>query len=199
MDRFARTIIGYHGCRQGPSAAFAQHLLAGETEVRDWQPSDNEYDWLGDGIYFWEHGPERARDWAGPDGVVVGAVIQLGNCLDLTDVAATQLLSEQFEQIDRSYRELKKPLPTNLGGQGGLRKLDCLVINELITTLASPMGETVPPLRIQTVRGAFEEGKEAFAGSMIKIQTHIQIAVRDHSCILGVFRPNLDRKQRSSP
>ena len=24
------------------------------------QPSENDYDWLGRGIYFWEHGPQRA-------------------------------------------------------------------------------------------------------------------------------------------
>ena len=41
----------------------------------------------------------------------------------------------------------------------------------------------------QTVRAAFEEGEPAFAGSMIRRETHIQIAVRDPRCILGVFRP----------
>jgi hypothetical protein len=44
--------------------------------------------------------------------------------------------------------------------------------------------------RYQTIRGPFEEGPEAFAGSMLKMETHIQIAVRDPDCILGVFRPN---------
>ena len=44
----------------------------------------------------------------------------------------------------------------------------------------------------QTVRSAFEEGEPAFPGSLIRTQTHIQIAVRDHWCIIGVFRPNFD-------
>ena len=43
----------------------------------------------------------------------------------------------------------------------------------------------------QTVRCPFEEGDDAFPGSMLKTQTHIQISVRDPSRILGVFRPNI--------
>jgi hypothetical protein len=64
----------------------------GEVGVEEWKQCDNEYDWLGNGIYFWEHSPERARRWAGADGIVIGAVIQLGNCLDLTDLRYTGLL-----------------------------------------------------------------------------------------------------------
>ena len=26
--------------------------------------SENDYDWLGSGIYFWEEGPKRALEWA---------------------------------------------------------------------------------------------------------------------------------------
>jgi hypothetical protein len=54
--------------------------------------SENDYDWLGTGIYFWEFGPDRAMAWAEelhgryPKRVtkpaVLGAVIQLGTCLD---------------------------------------------------------------------------------------------------------------------
>ena len=39
---------------------------------------------------------------------------------------------------------------------------------------------------------AFEEGKAAFTGSMIREETHIQVAVRNPRCILGVFRPMID-------
>ncbi len=60
----------------------------------------NNYDWLGQGIYFWEHGVTRARQFAEEkrergelkDPVVVGAYLQLGRCLDLTDVWATRLV-----------------------------------------------------------------------------------------------------------
>ena len=56
MDRFARTVLGYHGC----DPAFAEKLLSGEVPINDWKPSTNDYDWLGHGIYFWEYAPERA-------------------------------------------------------------------------------------------------------------------------------------------
>jgi hypothetical protein len=89
VDRFARTILGYHGC----DPAFADTILSGELSIDDWKPSTNDYDWLGHGIYFWEYAPERALNWTNrpnvPGGGVIGAIIQLGNCLDLTDIKDT--------------------------------------------------------------------------------------------------------------
>ena len=41
----------------------------------------------------------------------------------------------------------------------------------------------------QTVRRGFEEGAPVHDGMLITMESHIQIAVRDPSCILGVFRP----------
>src|SRR5829696_1824152 len=75
MDRFARVVLGYHGSEP----EFAEALLRGEVGVDQWNLSENPYDWLGKGIYFWEYAPERARDWA-KDKAVIGAVIQLGVC-----------------------------------------------------------------------------------------------------------------------
>jgi hypothetical protein len=60
MNRFARIIVGYHGC----SEKFARNILVGKQPIADWKPSDNKWDWLGRGIYFWEHSPERALRWA---------------------------------------------------------------------------------------------------------------------------------------
>jgi hypothetical protein len=40
-----------------------------------------------------------------------------------------------------------------------------------------------------TVRGVFVEGLPAFAGSEIYRKTHIQIAVRNESCIKAIFLP----------
>ena len=77
MERFARIILGYQGAKAGEAAEFARKLLLGDVAVDEWKPSENEFDWLGHGIYFWEHSPERARRWAGADGIVIGAVIQL--------------------------------------------------------------------------------------------------------------------------
>jgi hypothetical protein len=180
LDRFARIILAYHGAKAGEPAQFAKRLLLGEVRIDEWKPSENEFDWLGHGIYFWEHSPERARRWAGADGIVIGAVIQLGNCLDLTDLRYTELLALSFADLVKDYGEKGLSLPQNSGRELKNRKLDCLVINKLDTAAAG---------RVQTVRGAFEEGDEAFPGAALKKETHIQVAVRDPQCILGVFRP----------
>jgi hypothetical protein len=183
-------VLGYHGAKVGEAADYAKALLLGEVGVEQWKPSENEYDWLGHGIYFWEHSPERASRWAGTDGIVIGAVIQLGACLDLTDLRYTELLIDSYHALETSYRKKNLELPQNSGRELKLRERDCLVINHLAATMSE---------QIQTVRGAFEEGSEAFPGAALKMETHIQIAVRDRRCILGIFRPTaVDEKESGS-
>jgi len=192
LDRFARTVLGYHGCNTLESVDFARRLLDGSVQIAQWQPSTNDYDWLGQGVYFWEYAPDRAREWAGPNGAVVGCVIQLGRCFDLTNSAYTQLLRASYEYVARVYKARGLELPKNEGRDLKLRKLDCLVINSFMVAMdneAAGGGQDV--FRYQTIRCPFEEGDEVYPGSMLKTQTHIQIAVRDPSCILGVFRPNI--------
>lgn len=157
--------------------------------MEEWIFSDNEYDWIGQGIYFWEYGPRRALQWAGDDGVVVGAIIQLGRCFDLTDPGYTDILRATYQSIEELYIGRGSQMPTNTRASGFRRDLDCLVVNnaiDVVNDIDRERGESP----FQTVRSAFEEGEAAFAGSMIKTQTHIQIAVRDTKCILGTFRPN---------
>jgi hypothetical protein len=47
----------------------------------------------------------------------------------------------------------------------------------------------------QTIRGVFTEGDPAFEESRIFAKTHIQIAVRDPSVILGFFLPSYTSSQ----
>jgi hypothetical protein len=181
VDRFARVVLGYHGC----DADFADSILSGETSVRDWRESRNRYDWLGHGIYFWEHAPERALEWAAvrEKRGVIGAVIQLGVCLDFTDVRYTSALNGFYKNLKESYAAAGRDLPPN--GRGN-RVLDCLVINELVRQT---------DVGFQTVRSPFLEGPPAFPRSGIRKQSHIQVAVVDRSCILGVFRPNIENRK----
>ena len=107
-DRFTRPIYGYHGCTH----ALADELILGSRSISGWPPSRNEHDWLGHGIYFWEHGPQRAHEWSlqnGRDGGVLGAHIQLGRCLDLTDTRYVDLLAEAYEAAKGFYEGLKLP------------------------------------------------------------------------------------------
>jgi hypothetical protein len=186
VNAFARIVVGYHGCLK----PFADRVLSGELPVSEWQPSKNPYDWLGHGIYFWEHGPARARRWAeekaakdGGEPAVIGALIQLGDCLDLTDEQNTANLTVAYNLVKSSYDAAGKALPINRGPDGDLkgRKLDCLIINYYL--------QEVSEMEYQTVRGVFREGAAVFDGSMIYRETHVQVAVVDPACILGVFHP----------
>ena len=188
MDRFARHVLGYHGCE----AAFARKLLDGSVPIDEWNPSTNQYDWLGHGIYFWEHSPWRAARWAkercasmGVETAVVGAVIQLGRCFDLLNEQITGLLADEYNLLAKDFADENLPLPKNCGPNGGKRDLDCLVINDCLSRLRAQGNEH------DTVRGAFSEGSDVYPGSGFTRETHIQIAVKKSACILGVFRPNL--------
>jgi hypothetical protein len=188
MERFARTIIGYHGCTQ----SLAQQLLLGHLPIERWQPSENEWDWLGHGVYFWEHSPQRAARWArekyeprGEPAAVIGAVIQLGRCFDPMDESITKILANGYIDLTQSYEQAGRRLPVNRGPEGKRRNLDCLVINDCLDRLK---GQAI---EYDTVRGAFTEGKSAYPGAGFAGETHIQVAVRNVDCILGVFQPKL--------
>src|SRR5437764_8072019 len=116
MERFARIIVGYHGC----SEALARNLLLGKQSIGDWKPSENKWDWLGKGIYFWEHSPERALRWAQEryrgrraEPAVLGAVVQLGQCFDLTDEGLAGVLEESFTELSKAFEAAGLELPTN--------------------------------------------------------------------------------------
>ncbi|PWU17914.1 MAG: hypothetical protein C5B50_10330 [Verrucomicrobia bacterium] len=171
-------------------------MLAGRLQLK---PSANAYDWLGNGIYFWEHGPQRAREWAIEQArlaskkitepTVLGAKIELRDCLDLLDIAHTRLLAEWYSNFRHSMQEKGIQLPQNRDTPGSrrgdrvLRFRDCAVIDFTLEGLARTQG-----IVYQTVRGVFVEGRPAFPGSKIALKSHIQIAVRDPACLAQVFR-----------
>ena len=172
MNRFARVVLGYHAC----NPKFARQVASGRVGIPQWRYSTNKYDWLGHGIYFWEFGPERAVRYKNRR-AVVGAVIQLGNCLDLTDVESTDLLADEYEAVRESFAAAGEPLPGNEGLRGDL---DCVVINRLLNRNGD---------RFDTVRAPFLEGDRAYPESRIYRKSHIQLVVRNRAAILGVFRP----------
>ena len=184
MREFARVVVCYHGCER----SFADALLLGQMKIQDWRPSENNYDWLGAGIYFWEHSSKRAMRWAeerfGDQASVVGAIVQLGECFDLLDEEYTAFLAKSFESVRDAYAAREIELPVNRGRDKKLRYLDCTVINDCLDELG------ISGIVFDTVRGAFLEGEPIFDGTTISAETHIQIAVRNVDCILGVFRPN---------
>ena len=188
MERFERIVVGYHGCTEG----FARELLLGDLPINRWRPSENRWDWLGHGIYFWEHAPKRALRWAqeryrtrGEVPAVIGAIVQLGRCFDLLDESVTSLLAESYTSLAGTFADAGHRLPRNRGRGLKQRDLDCLMINNCLDDLQEQ------GLEYDTVRGAFLEGKPAYPGAGFARESHIQVVVRNSACILGVFRPNL--------
>jgi hypothetical protein len=180
-------VLGYHGCRK----AVADHLIAGS----DFVVSQNDYDWLGSGIYFWLSDPDRAIDFMREkfkrEGIseapaVVGAIIDMGLCLDLSTISGVKAVSDAYRGFIRTVRLAGDRMPENSGGTDLLRRhLDCAVINYLHFV----RDEAAVP-SIDTVRGIFQEGKPAFPNAGFREKTHTQIAVRNPDCIKGVFRPH---------
>jgi hypothetical protein len=188
MHAFARTIVGYHGCK----SRFADEILLGKRPIGEWKPSTNDWDWLGNGIYFWEHSPERALRWAREKHksrrsrpAVLGAILQLGRCFDLLDESITALLGKTYERLASAFAERGLELPKNRGRDWKLRELDSFIINECIDDLKK-RGDVY-----DTVRGAFLEGTPVYPTAGFSRESHIQISVRNSACILGVFRPNI--------
>lgn len=182
LQSYQRLIIGYHGC----DARVADQVIRTGGIL---QPSENEYDWLGSGIYFWEFGPERAMEWANEhhrEPAVVGALIQLGTCFDLLDRRNTAILGPAFEEYRHEMQHQGKDLPVNWSGPDQLRRnRDCAFLNWMLKFF-----DKASAMRFQTVRGVFQEGGPAFHGSGIHAKSHIQVAVRDPACILGYFKPS---------
>lgn len=180
---YQRLIIAYHGCDQ----AVADATLRGG----DLKKSDNDYDWLGTGIYFWEHGPARALEWAEfmasrkkvKTPAAIGALIQLGHCFDLLDVRLTENLRLLYPEFVKAMALSGKPLPTN-DSTSKLHRLDCAFLNWAI-----PLIEAGKGVKFQTVRGVFIEGEAIYPTAQIFAKSHIQIAVRDSSAIMGYFHP----------
>jgi hypothetical protein len=188
-------VLGYHGC----DAATAERIFSGKDGIR---PSKNDYDWLGAGSYFWEGDPERALTWAREQmkrgrietPAVVGAVIDLRNCLNLSTQEGVGLLKGAYDSYRAIRTENREPLAVNHDPPSGsskdrlIRRLDNAVIERLHTMVAD--GGFEP---FDTVRGMFREGSEAYPGAGFWEKTHVQIAVRTTDCIIGYFRP---RKRR---
>lgn len=184
-------IIGFHGCDQ---EVFNKILYKHEP----FRPSMNDYDWLGHGMYFWEQNLERAWEWA-KSGItnpklhienpaVIGAVIDLGFCLNLLDSNNIQLLKNQYEIFEFEMSLIDKPIKPNKDLKGNkdllLRFLDCAVIEDL-----HEEREVNGELPYDSVRGVFFEGEPIYETSGFREQSHIQICVRNPNCIKGFFAP----------
>lgn len=155
-------ILGFHGC----DSSLAKAVASGKKNLRN---SENNYDWLGHGVYFWENSPQRAFEFATwlktnpgkanskvETPAVIGAVIDLGLCFDMLDYGMLGILKSGYEVFKSIWEKTGRKLPTNksMGNSGDLllRELDCAVF-ETIHQLRKEAND--PPY--DSVKGVFWE------------------------------------------
>lgn len=192
-SKLPNLVLGFHGCEK----KVADSVIRGESELN---PSTNDYDWLGSGVYFWEQNYDRAMQWAvdscrrhgGGEPAVVGAVIDLGYCLNLTDSHYIDLLKTEYDLMKAEFEMLDLPMPVNKGRTEDklLRRLDCAVVEHLHARMASgDIPEHVTAF--DSARGLFSEGSPIYPGAGFREKTHVQICVRNQNCIKGYFVPRV--------
>lgn len=195
-------VIGFHGCE----ADVRDALLSNPDVIKK---SEKPYDWLGHGMYFWENNIDRALEWAKDkkrrseinNPAVIGAVLDLSYCFDLTDARFISMIKAYYSLLAQTYKALGEKLPENKDIKMDqhkdkiLRELDCKVIEFMHDQIIHQIAEDI---KIQgyseykifdSARGVFTEGGAAYAGAGIVEKTHIQICVRNLNCIKGFFLP----------
>lgn len=187
-----------------PTVTYGFHGLDRDIAIQilnqeiDFKPSNNDYDWLGNGIYFWENSIERAYQYAKESSkrtastiktpFVLGTILDLGNCLDLLDKKHLDFLAFAYSEFKKSLEEEDDLLPQNSSfGKYDFdfkkRELDCAVIR-YAHQIAKELGS-----EFDSVRAAFWEGEPLYEGAGFNRENHIQIAILNPDCIKGIFLP----------
>jgi hypothetical protein len=180
-------VLAYHGC----DLSLARKVVTGDDDLL---PSKNEYDWLGGGRYFWEDSHSRALRWAQNEvkqktgkvktPAVLGAIIDLGNCLNLIDVEHLDLVKAAYKAYLDFCRVSGLNPAQNKGKNFRERNLDKAVFETLHKMREQ---EKKPPF--DTVRAFFVEGELLYENAGLRALDHVQICVRDPGKIIGYFLP----------
>lgn len=184
---FRSLVLGYHGCDESTAVNVVNRR-------EDQNPSRNEYDWLGSGLYFWEDSTARALKWAKDEArkgdgkvkkpAVLGAIIDLGNCLNLIDAEHLEMVRAAHQAYLNlcNISELKPA--RNKGKDLQARYLDKAVF-ETLHKLREEEGKAP----FDTVRAFFVEGEPLYPEAGLRSLDHIQICVRNPRNIVGYFLP----------
>lgn len=195
-------LIGFHGCE----ARTRDTLLEDPDTIKK---SEKPYDWLGHGMYFWENNADRAIQWAKDKKkrgeietpAVIGAVLELGHCFDLTDTRFISMIKAYYSIFAHTYAEKGEELPKNKDLKNDehkdkiLRELDCKVIEFMHDRIIDRVSRDIKANGyskykvFDSARGVFTEGGAAFTGAGIAEKTHTQICIRNMNCIKGFFLP----------
>lgn len=188
-------IVAYHGC----DIVTRDALVSGRLTRLD--QSQNKYDWLGPGVYFFENDPERAIRFAEasqshPDRLytkqpivtpaVVGAILRVQHWLDMTTQAGITEFANAYEALS----QVGEQLPTNRQARPDDRDFILRQLDNAVFTYLHAFRHEHAMLEYQAVRGAFPQGDDVNPNSGFRRDSHIQLALRDQTCVVGWFLPH---------
>lgn len=162
LEDMPSTVTGYHGTL----AESARTIVAQQRMNK----SKNSYDWLGDGVYFWQDYREHAKVWAFDNypGQKVGILktsIDLGTCLDFPSRLFESMRIAAIVELERRCNAGGRPMPVNKGKNFALDR-------ETINLLCQNFDRT-----IDSVRDNFAEDFVGF-GSPHGLRSHTHLCVR---------------------
>jgi hypothetical protein len=183
FEDYHRTVVGYHGTNR----SVALKVVAGDASILR---SENDHDWLGNGVYYWEYAPKQAWEWANRQRVsgkwhkneeiaVIASMIRLGFCFDLLDPDNVRELATYYDEYLMFCKTLGRPPKRNYQHK---KYLDCAVFQFAYQAFDLD-GTTVDSARAVYVPTK-SEGR-LWKSSWINKDSHIQLCVRNDDCILG--------------
>ena len=180
-------VIGFHSCDR----EVGLRMVSGKDHLR---PSNNPWDWLGPGIYFWEDNPYRALTYAEDcakneqkfagqikNPLVIGALIELGHCLNLMEPNSIGIVRDAYNILKARTEMDGNPMPVNKGSN---RSLDCAVIKSL-HKLYKVKDRSI----YDTIRSPFHEGEVIYDQANFTAGLHVEICVINPKQIKGYFLP----------
>ena len=181
--------FGYHVTTKISASALA-------ADPTKFWPSQNEYDWLGKGVYFWAVNPSMCAIWAQhvsashdsskfnkEDYSVLKVKLSYSNILDLTDARKIRLLQSATRSLLRNNREFggSRIIPKNSyinyegiadANKSDRRNFDCFAINDFIEE------QRRGGVNYDCVFGAFEVGPRNPPELSFRRFTNLQICMR---------------------
>ena len=180
-------VIGFHSCDR----EVGLRIIKGEDYLKQ---SENDWVWLGPGVYFWEQNPQRALEYAQECAVgqqkfagkiktpfVIGAIIELGNCLNLIEPGSINIVEEAHGELIKTIQNTQGKIPKNSGAN---RALDCAVLKYLHESNIKTGRK-----EYDTIRSPFHEGGELYINANFSKRFHMEVCVRNPECIKGYFLP----------
>ena len=175
-------VYGYHGISREAAIAIIES---------GFNSSNDDYDWLGAGVYFWQDAPILAQQWAQSNypqqPAVIKSRIRLNNCIDLLDVGWVPTIKEIYNRFVDNYQAANLPLPTQNPDRSKAHRLDCAFFDYAVRAI-----NLSSERKVETIRAVFVEGENIYPNSAIYDLAHVQIAVRNIGSIVGSTIINID-------